>query len=440
MPKVLLLGAGYVTSPLIDYLLAEGHELTVADRMLDVAREKIAGWENGHAVELDIIGDPSALDAHIAAADIVLSMLPFRFHVRVAKLCIANKKNMVTSSYVSPEMRALDGAAREAGVLILNEIGVDPGIDHMSAMRVIDKVQGDGGRIKSFRSSTGGLPAPAAKDTPWGYKFSWSPRGVLMASRNAAKWLEGGALVEVPGDDLFLHHWPLEVEGVGALECYPNRDAMRYVGLYGLEGVETMFRGTLRYPGWCVAMKQLVDLGWLDLEPRDDLPGRTYGEVTWELLGGSPSGDLRTAVAETLGVPASHDSLDRMEFAGLFGDAEISALGTTCLDALRWLLEPLLAYQEGQVDMIAMVHEFVAVYEGGAEQTITSTLVDFGIPGGDSSMSRTVSLPAAIAAQMILEGEIQVTGVHVPVIPAIYEPVLHELESMDIKLVENWGD
>ena len=438
MTNVLLLGAGLVTRPLVRYLLDKGYQLTIATRTVSKAVSLVGGHQNGTALTLDL-ADPAGLDALIEAADLVISLVPYTFHVQVAKRCIAMKKDMVTTSYVSPAMMDLDAAAKDAGILILNEIGVDPGLDHMSAMKVIHKVRGEGGRVRGFRSSTGGLPAPADNDNPWGYKFSWSPRGVLMAGRNAAKWLEDGELVEVPGEDLFLNHWPFEVEGVGTLEVYPNRDSMGYIELYGLEGVETMFRGTLRYPGWCVAVKQLVDLGWLDMDERDDLVGKTYSQLLRQLLGQSSDGDLRLAVAAKLDIPADHDGIKRMDYVGLFGDEPVPAAGTSYLDALCPLLEKKLAYAERERDMLAMVHQFDIVAADGTSRKVTSTMVDYGIPGGNSSMSRTVSLPAAIATHMILSRDIKMTGVHVPVIPEIYEPVLNELETMDIKVVENWN-
>ncbi len=438
MQNVLLLGAGLVTRPLVNYLLDKGYQLTIATRTVSKAVSLVGGHPNGTALTLDLT-DPAGLDALIEAADLVISLVPYTFHVQVAKRCIAMKKNMVTSSYVSPAMKDLDAAAKDAGIIILNEIGVDPGIDHMSAMKVIHKVQSEGGRVRGFRSSTGGLPAPADNDNPWGYKFSWSPRGVLMAGRNAAKWLEDGELVEVPGEDLFLNRWPFEVEGIGVLEVYPNRDSMGYIDLYGLEGVETMFRGTLRYPGWCVAIKQFVDLGWLDMDKRDDLVGKTYAQILWQILGQSRNGDLRQAVATKLDVSLDHDGIERMSYVGLFSEETVPAGGTSYLDALCALLEKKLAYAEGERDMLAMVHQFDIVAADGTSKKVTSTMVDYGIPDGNSSMSRTVSLPAAIATHMILNGDIKMTGVHVPVIPEIYEPVLGELDTMDIKIVENWG-
>ena len=438
MRKILLLGAGLVTGPLVTYLLNKGYHLTIGTLDVERAEAMVAGHPGGTVLALDIV-DSDRLDGLIAASDQVVSLLPYLYHVQIAERCIALKKNMVTTSYVSPAMKALDAAAREAGVLLLNEMGVDPGLDHMSAMRVIDRVRGAGGAVRSFRSCTGGLPAPPDNDNSWGYKFSWSPRGVLLAGRNPAKWIEDGTEVQVPGEELFLHHWPLEIPGVGILESYPNRDSTEYITRYGLEGVETIFRGTLRYPGWCVAIKQLVDLGWLDIELRDDLQGRTYAELMWRLVGRAPAGDLRAAIAGKLGVDVGHDGIGRMASVGLLGDEVVSARGVSYLDALCELLERRLVYAEGERDMIAMVHAFDVVEADGTHRSVTSTLVDYGIPHGDSSMSRCVALPAAIGTHRILTGEIQLTGVHVPVIPAIYEPVLAELETLGINVVEHWG-
>ena len=325
---------------------------------------------------------------------------------------------------------------------MLNEIGLDPGIDHMSAMRVVDAVTGEGGKIVSFRSYCGGLPAAEANNNPWGYKFSWSPRGVLLAGRNAAQYLDDGHLVDVASKDLFAHHWPVDVEGVGALEGYPNRNSMQYVALYGLEAATTMFRGTLRYPGWSVMMKGLVDLGWVSLShpPRN---AATFAEVTATLAGvpelsDDPAG-LRQAVAGLLALPADCDALARMEWVGLFSDLPIGQWETV-LDILGAVLEEKLSYSEGERDMIVLLHQFEAELADGRRQQITSTLVDYGQPSGDSAMSRTVSLPAAIAARLVLEGAIGVTGVCIPVRTEIYTPVLEELAALGIECRESYQE
>jgi saccharopine dehydrogenase (NADP+, L-glutamate forming) len=439
--KVLVLGAGLVARPLVRYLLEHGFELIVATRTVSKAEALLEGHANGRQVQLDL-SDPAGLDALISESDLVISLVPYTFHVAIARRCLAIGRSMITTSYVSNEMRALGAEAKEKGLLFLNEIGLDPGIDHMSAMRVVDEVGRRGGKILSFRSYCGGLPAQEANTNPWGYKFSWSPRGVLLAGRNAAQYLQEGKLIEVESKELFAHNWPVVAEGVGELEGYPNRNSMQYVGLYGLEEAGTMFRGTLRYPGWSVMMKGLVDLGWIELAP-PPRKANTYGEVTASLaqvpeLAGDKTA-LRTAVGSFLSIAPESDALDRMEWVGLFSDRPLPKADTV-LDVIGDLLMEKLAYGEGERDMIVLLHQFVATLPDGRQQHVTSTLVDYGIPKGDSAMARTVSLPAAIAARLVLEGEIKLTGVRIPVDREVYGPVLDELANLGIKCIESYGE
>jgi saccharopine dehydrogenase-like NADP-dependent oxidoreductase len=429
---VLVLGAGLVARPLVRYLLDHGFRVVIATRTVDKAHTLLEKHPMGVALTLDLT-DPVDLDTHIADSDLVVSLVPYTYHVQIARRCLALGKHLVTTSYVSNEMRELSAEAERKGLLFLNEIGLDPGIDHMSAMRVIHHVENAGGKIVSFRSYCGGLPAPEANDNPWGYKFSWSPRGVLLAGRNASRWIEDGAVKDVPSEQLFANHWPVAAEGVGMLEGYPNRDSTQYVGLYGLKHATTMFRGTLRYPGWCRMMKGLVDLGWLQLS----LPpagAATLGAITAVLCGlpaGAPAEEIRRAAARKAGLEVDCDAIRRMEWAGLFS-SKPAAQVATILDVLGAVLEPALAYKSGERDMIVLLHEFQAVLSDGRRQRITSTLVDFGIPDGDSAMSRTVSLPPAIAVKAILDGQLKASGVRIPVDPAVYVPVLSGLENAGI--------
>ena len=371
----------------------------------------------------------------IGEADLVVSLLPYTLHVKVAKLAIARLVPLITTSYVSAEMRALDGAAREAGVLLLNEIGLDPGLDHMSAMRAIAQLRALGERLVSFKSCCGGLPAPEANTNPWGYKFSWSPRGVLAAGRNAARWLEDGRLVELPRERLFTQVAPYEVAGVGLLEVYPNRDSTSYVPVYGIEGVHTMFRGTLRYPGWCETLHALSRLGMLDDKERRWRAGTTHEEFM-ESMAAPGTGTVAQRVADRLGLPVDGAVMERLRFAGLFSEVSI---GTTCaapIDVLCPRLSETMAYAKNERDMIVLRHEFGVVDGAGRTSALVSTLVAFGEPGGDSAMARTVSLPAAVAARLILDGRIGLTGVRIPVDPEIYEPVLSALEPLGIAFRE----
>ncbi len=438
--KVLVLGAGLVAKPLVRYLLDHDFSLIIATRTVSKAHTLIDGHPEGRAETLDLT-DPEGMDALIAESDLVISLVPYTFHVQVARACLVHGKHMVTTSYVSNEMRELGPEAEAKGLIFLNEIGVDPGIDHMSAMRIIHQVEAKGWKIVSFRSCCGGLPAPEANDNPWGYKFSWSPQGVLLAGRNSARWLEQGKVVDVESNDLFTNVWPVEVDKVGPLEIYPNRNSLDYVGVYGLEGISTLFRGTFRYRGWCEMVKGLVDLGWLNLAQRP-ADAKTLGQVTSWLLKADnldQTEDERIqAAASRIGLDADGESISRMKWVGLFGDEPVSENAKSIIDVLGETLQDKLAYQPGERDMIVLRHDFVANTADGKEQRITSTLVDFGIPNGDSSMARTVSLPAAIATRLILEGKMDTVGVKVPVEPAIYNPVLDELEELDIVCEENW--
>jgi len=434
MSKVLVLGAGLVSGPLVRYLLGvKGFQVTVATRTVEKAEKLIGRAENGVACAIDV-GDESALEALIAQNDLSISLLPYVYHPVVARLCVKHGKHMVTTSYVKDAMRALDGEARKAGVILLNEIGVDPGIDHMSAMQVIDRIRDEGGTLVSFTSNTGGLPAPEANDNPMGYKFSWAPRGVVLAGKNPARYLKDGVVVDIPGPELFAHHWPCPIVGFGTLEVYPNRDSLPYIEGYGIPTVTSMFRGTLRYPGWCDTLKKIVELGLLDETVRPDLAGMTLAELTGKLCGGTRKA-TRADLARRLGLSPDAKPVFDLEWLGFLSGEPLPAGANTYLDVLAQRMLEKMQYAPGERDLLVMQHEFVVDYDDRTEKT-TSTLVDYGIPNGDTSMSRLVGLPAAIAARMVLQGEIELTGVHVPTVPAIYEPVLKELAALGVQFRE----
>lgn len=431
MNKAVVFGAGHVAGPHVRYLLESGFEVTVASRTLWKAEEKVDGFEKGKAVEFDI-NDGEMLDELIAKHDVAVSLLPYVFHARVAKSCIKNKTHMVTTSYVSEEIKALDGQAKDAGILIMMETGVDPGTDHMSAMRVIHEVENKGGKVTSFESYCGGLPAPEDNDNPYGYKFSWSPKGVLLAGKNSAKYLKDGEVVEIPSEELFENHWPMDIPGFEeGLEAYPNRNSMPYKDKYGLDDAETVFRGTLRYPGWCKTMRCIVDLGLLDEEERD-LSGMTYRDMMEELAGAT-----KEKVAEYLDIPVDSDPIYRLEWLGLFDDAPIPIEKGGYIDALVELMLEKMDYKPGEKDMLVMHHIFKAEFPD-EDQKITSTMIDYGIPNGETSMARTVGLPAAIAVEMVLKGKVDDTGVTIPIEPKIYEHILEKLEGEGIVFEEEY--
>lgn len=436
MKNVLVLGAGMVSRPLVRYLLDQNDvSVTMASRTVSKAEAIIDNHPNGKPVSLDVENE-KLLEDLIVQADVVVSLLPYTYHVKIAKLCIKHGKHLVTTSYVSEEMKALDEQAKTAGVLLLNECGLDPGIDHMSAMRIIHAVERNGGKIISFKSTTGALPSHEANTNPFGYKFSWSPRGVLLASRNPAKWLENDQLISVPGEELFEHYYFQDVPGVGTFENYPNRDSVIYKDIYGLKNAKTVYRGTFRMTGWCETLRAIAQLGWLQDTPLSSFTGTTYGELTRELIDADPSEDLIKATANFLELKPYSAVIKRLIWLGLFSEEKLPDDKNTPLDYLNVLTLRKMSLGENDRDMIVMHHEFIAEYPKKKEY-ITSTLVNYGVPHGDSAVARTVALPAAIAVKMILHGKMNMSGVHVPVVPEIYEPILNELATMDIVFKEH---
>ena len=434
MKKVLVLGAGLVATTMVVYLLDHGFQVTVASRTVSKAEALIEGHENGKAIPWTVDKE-AELKQMVSEHDLSVSLLPPAFHVMVAKACLENDKPMVTTSYVSDAMKALDGEAKAKNLVILNEAGLDPGIDHMSAMKVIHGVEANGGKIISFRSTTGALQSFEANNNPFGYKFSWAPKGVLQASKNASKWLENGLVREYPGEELFENYRMEVVPDVGTFENYPNRNSVPYKEIYGLKDAQTVYRGTFRMTGWCETMRNVVALGWLGEEALSGFNGKTFADATRHLIGVGPEGCVETAVAKFLGLKPYATVLKRLCWLGLFSDRALPEDVDNPLDWMNVLTLEKMALGKDERDMIVMHHEFVAEYPDRKEH-ITSTFLDFGILGGDTSIARTVSLPAAIAVRMVLEGKITEPGVHIPVSPGIYNPILDELSNIGINFKE----
>ena len=435
MKKVLLLGAGMVAKPIADYLLENNIQLTIASRTLTKAEQLIKKRKNGTAISWTT-DDLGLLEEMIQNHDLTVSLLPYAFHVLVAKLCIKHKKNMVTTSYVSEEMKALNEKAKDAGIIILNEIGVDPGFDHMTAMRIIDKVHSEGGKIKEFYSLCGALAAPEETDNPFKYKFSWSPRGVVMASNNGAKYKKEGREVEIPTEDLFKNPLQIDFPEVGMMEVYPNRDSLAYIDIYNLPEVETMYRGTFRYPNWCEIMDALKALGMTSYEERS-LEKKTYKKILAHQLQMYPA-NIKEKTAEYLDLELDSPAIEGMEWLGLFDDNMIPYEKGSNFDLICDLMLKKMMLPEGARDMVIMLHSFLIENKDGKNEVIKSRLLDFAT-NDDTSIARTVALPAAIAVKMILEGKIKDVGVHIPVSKTIYEPVLNELEKLGISMIEEWG-
>ncbi|HPE77963.1 MAG TPA: saccharopine dehydrogenase C-terminal domain-containing protein [Draconibacterium sp.] len=435
MSKVLLLGAGMVAKPLAEYILNNNTELTIASRTVAKAEKMIGKRGNGKAVSWTT-DDLESLEKLVSTHDLVISLLPYIYHVTVAKLCIQYKKNMVTTSYVSPEMKELDAEARKAGIIILNEIGVDPGFDHMTAMRIIDKVKNQGGKIKEFYSICGALPAPEEASNPFRYKFSWSPRGVLLAGNNNAKYMKHGEIVEIPTENLFKNPLQTEFPGVGLMEVYPNRDSLTYIDKYDIPEVETMYRGTFRYPNWCRSLDIMKTLGLISTEIQN-FEGKKLKEVVAEKLDVYPK-NVKEKVVGRLKLALDGPAIDAIDWLGYFSNDKINITEGSTLDITVDLMMKKMMLPEGARDMVVMQHIFLTENTYGQKEVIKARMLDYA-SADNTSIARTVALPAAIAAKVILDGKIIERGIQIPISKSIYEPVLNELETLGITMVEEWG-
>ena len=435
--KVTIFGAGLVVKPMVDYLAEKGYEVTIASRTLSKA-EKLAEPHPKVKAAQFLSDDETAMEKFVKESDLVVSLLPATLHVEVAKKCIKFNTNMVTTSYISPAMRELDQQAKDAGIIILNEIGVDPGIDHMSAMKIFHHVEKEGGKIVSFMSYCGGLPAPEANTNPLGYKFSWAPKGVLKAAGNGAKFMKDGKIIDIEGPELFNNYWFVDVEGAGTLEAYPNRNSLDYIDLYDLKDVKTMYRGTFRNVSHCNTWYIMSQMGFYkEDEIFDNLTGTVKEFILTKMFKTDKDKCLKELLMKEYNLPAESVILKKFEWLGFFDETPIPITKGGAVDVLTAIMLDKMSYEEGERDLLVLHHKFVAEYPNKT-QNITSTMIDYGIPNGDSSMARTVSLPAAIGVHMILQGEITVKGVYMPTLPDIYNPVLKELENLDIKVIERF--
>jgi saccharopine dehydrogenase-like NADP-dependent oxidoreductase len=434
MKKILILGAGLVCRPGASYLLEKGYAVTVASRTVEKAEKIVQGSKNGSALQL-MVEENEKLEVLVQQHDIIVSLLPWIHHLKVARACLKYSKPMATTSYVSEDMRKLDEEARSKNLLFLNEIGIDPGVDHMSAMRIIDQIHVQGGKIRHFYSFCGGLPAPEDNDNPFGYKFSWSPRGVVMASRNPARFLENGKIVNIAGEDLFLNKRIETVDPLGEFEVYPNRDSLPYQEIYGIKDAQTVMRGTYRNIGWCDTLKKIVDLGLVDESPVSYPAGTTFNSMVAGLIGADENKDVALAAAQKLGLEKGHFVIQNLAWLGLFSDDPLPA-GESKLDILGERMLEKMQYKDGEKDMLILRHRFEVENRDQSTETITSTLIDYGIPNGDSSMARTVSLPLAVGVILMAENKIGLTGVQIPIKKELYQPVLDGIETLGVKMVE----
>ncbi len=444
MKKILVLGAGRSATALIDYLLqhaAEGdYRVVVADAQIDAARQKTGAHPRGEAVVLDA-AHASARRALVEACDIAVSLLPPALHIEVARDCLALGKHLITASYVSDALRALDAQVRQRGLVFMNELGLDPGIDHMSAVQRIRHIQQQGGHINAFYSSTGGLVAPESDDSPWHYKFSWNPRNVVLAGQGTAQYLEQGRLRFIPYHRLFEQYRYIRVPNMGEWEVYANRDSLQYQEAYGLQNAHTLFRGTIRHRGFCDGWNALVRLGLTD--PHFIVPNSehlTYAGLVEAFLGHHLStGTLPERVAQLLGVSPNNPVIEQLRWLGLFEERPIGLPNASPALALEQLLLEKWALQPHDRDMVIMQHIFEYTC-GERSCRLTSTLIAKGDDAVHTAMARLVGWPAAIFARRLLAGMRAPTGVCIPTDPEVYEPVLAELEMLGVRFVEEAED
>ncbi|MFC2115361.1 saccharopine dehydrogenase C-terminal domain-containing protein [Bacteroidota bacterium] len=439
MQNILILGAGLSSSTCIKYLLDHSGELewkiTLCDINEDQARQKIGDNPNGKAIRFDVFDDTHR-EQLISKADIVISMLPARMHAHVAKSCVINNRHLVTASYVSEEIRTLDTQARQKGILLLNEIGVDPGIDHMSAMRILDKIRSLGGKVDVFESNTGGLVAPSYDNNPWRYKFTWNPRNVVLAGQAGARFLHNGKFKYIPYHKLFQRYEIIRVLDLGEFEVYPNRDSLTYQSEYGLQDISTMFRGTIRRRAFCDAWNALVQLGATDDSYMVEFPGEmTYRDFTNSFLAYNIEDPVETKLARYLNLDPDGEIMKKLEWLGLFEPRKASVQDQTPAKVLQSLLEEKLKLDPGDKDMIVMQHQIEYLLDEKRHRIVSS----MAIKGEDTvhtAMSKSVGLPVAIACKLILQGKIHSRGVHIPIHKEIYEPVMKELEDYGIRFTE----
>lgn len=437
MRKILVIGAGKSASNLITYLIGKSEQenlhITIGDLTIEHAQSLIKGNANATAIKLDIFNEEDRKTA-VQNADIVISMLPARFHVEVAKDCVTYGKHMVTASYISSEMKALDAEAKAKGLVFMNEIGLDPGLDHMSAMQVIDRIHDKGGKMLLFESFCGGLVAPESDTNLWNYKFTWNPRNVVLAGQGgAATFIQEGKYKYIPYNRLFRRTEFLEVEGYGKFEAYANRDSLSYRSVYGLDNIPTLYRGTIRRVGYSKAWNSFITLGMTDdsytIENSEHM---SYRDFVNSFLPYSPTDSVELKFRHSLKIDQDDVIWDKFLELDLFSPTKkVGLVNATPAQILQKILLDSWTLQEDDKDMIVMYHKFGYELDGKKHQ-IDSKMVILGDNQTFTAMSKTVGLPVAIATLQILNGKITTPGVQLPITKEVYNPILKELEDYGV--------
>ncbi len=437
MRTILIIGAGRSASSLIQYLLNKSDDenlhLIIGDLSLTAAQNKTNDHPNATAIALDVFNATQRSEA-IQKADIVISMLPAHLHIEVARDCITYKKHMVTASYISDAMQELDVLAKENNLIFMNEIGLDPGIDHMSAMKVIDEIKAKGGKMLLFESFCGGLVAPESDTNLWNYKFTWAPRNVVLAGQGgAAKFLQEGTYKYIPYCNLFRRTEFLEVEGYGKFEAYSNRDSLKYLDVYGLENILTLYRGTIRRVGFSKAWNMFVQLGMTDDSyVMEDSENMSYRQFVNSFLPYHPTDSVEIKMRLILKIDQDDIMWDKLLELDLFNrNKKVGLKNATPAQILEKILSDSWTLQPKDKDMIVMYHKFG--YElDGKKQQIDSKMVCLGEDQTYTAMAKTVGLPVAMASLLILNGKIKTPGVQLPIREEVYLPILKELEEYGV--------
>lgn len=444
MRNILIIGAGRSATSLIDYLLdksvAENLHLTIGDLSAELAEKKTKGHPNATPIAFDIFNEQQRKE-QISRADIVISMLPAHLHLEVAKDCITYKKHMVTASYISPAMQELDEQVKANGLVFMNEIGLDPGIDHMSAMKILDSIREQGGKVMLFESFCGGLVAPESDNNLWNYKFTWNPRNVVLAGQGgAAKFIQEGNYKYIPYNKLFRRTEIMDVEGYGRFEGYANRDSLKYRSVYGLEDAHTLYRGTLRRVGFSKSWNMFIQLGMTDdTYIMDNSETMSYRDFVNAFLPYHPSDSVELKLRHILKIDQDGSQWQKLEELDLFNPNKIVGLpNATPAQILEKILSDKWTLSPDDKDMIVMYHKIGYELNGKKEQ-IDATMVCIGENQTYTAMAKTVGLPVAMAALRILNGEITTPGVQLPINKEVYEPILNELEEFGVVFNEKQG-
>ena len=441
MKHILVIGAGMSASSMIRYFVEnakqENWSIKIIDRDEDLIRKKVGNHDFVECIGLNAL-DANLRQPHIEWADLVVSMLPARFHMDIAMDCITYKTNLITPSYVSPEMKALNQAAVDAGIIIMNEIGVDPGIDHMSAKKVLDEVEEKGGKMHIFESFTGGLIAPESDNNPWNYKLTWNPRNVVLAGQGgAAKFIQEGKYKYIPYHKLFRRTEVVTIEGYGQFEGYANRDSLKYRDIYGLKDIPTIYRGTFRRKGFSKAWNVFVQLGATDdsyiLEGSKDMTKRDFIN---SFLPYNPNDSVELKLRYNLKIDQDDVMWDKFTWLGIFDKTKLDiSEDITPAKFLQYIIEDKWILEPNDKDMLVMWHKFVYKLDGVFKE-INSSMVAIGEDQVYTAMSNTVGLPVAICAKMILNDTISLKGVQIPTHKEVYKPILEELRDYNIKFTD----